>query len=59
MKIDIKFNSKTPFNIKDEHFENVKEIHFNYNNEGKIAIELEDTGFVYSIDWIIEFEITK
>jgi len=60
MKVDIKFKEDSPFKPGEtEHLENVVEVHFNYNNEGRIAFEQEDTGCTYQISWIKEFEVLK
>jgi len=57
MKVRIKFNPDSPFKAGEEEIlENLIEIHFNYNNSGKIAFEQEDTGCTYEINWIKEFE---
>lgn len=58
MKVIIKFKSNSIYQGKTEIFENVVEIHYNYNNTGKIAIECQDTGFTYNICDIVEFETT-
>jgi len=58
MKVNIQFNSNSPFRPGEkEILENVIEIHFNYNNEGRIAFEQEDTGCTYPINFIKEFEV--
>ena len=60
MKVHIKFNNDSPFKPGEEEIlENVVEVHFNYNNEGKIAFEQENTGCVYPISFIKEFEVVK
>ena len=60
MIVDIKFKEDSPFKPGEtEHLENVVEVHFNYNNEGRIAFEQEDTGCTYPISFIKEFEVVK
>jgi len=58
MNVKVKFKPNSKFNNCNypEIFENVTEVHYNYNNSGRIAIELEDTGYTYDIDEIKEFE---
>ena len=57
MKVRVTFKKESPvYPGKEEIFENVTEIHYNYNNSGRIAFECEDTGYTYQIEWITEFE---
>lgn len=57
MKVRVKFKPFSKFN-KEEIFEDVVEVHYNYNNSGRIAIECEDTGYTYDLKEIEEFETT-
>lgn len=62
MKVFIKFvqNSLHYENgIKQENFEDVQEIHYNYNKSNRIAIECADTGYTYDINDITEIEIKE
>lgn len=55
--VRIQFKEESPvYPGKEETFEKVVEIHYNYNNSGRLAIECEDTGYAYKVDWILEFE---
>jgi len=60
MTVDIKFKQDSPFKAgQEEHFKDVKEVHFNYNGSGRVAFESEDTGCTYDINWLEEFEVTN
>lgn len=60
MKVYIIFHDNSPFKAGEEMIlENVIEVYFNYNNEGRIAFEQEDSGCTYPISFIKEFEVMK
>ena len=57
MKVKVKFEYEDD---GEEVFKNVEEIHYNYESPVKdypLAIECKDTGYVYSLEHIEEFEV--
>jgi len=59
--VKIKFSEKSMFfraGYAWETLENITEIHFNYDNSGRIAFESDSygTGYTYAIAEIAEFE---
>ena len=57
MKVKVKFENEDG---GEGIFKNVEEVHFNYESPVKdypLAIECEDTGYVYYLDQIDEFEV--
>lgn len=55
--VRIRFREDSPiYGGKVVIFENITEIHYNYENSGRIAFECEDTGYTYDIENILEFE---
>jgi hypothetical protein len=63
MKVELKFFASSPFAANGvdpvEVFEDVKEVHYNYNGRGMVAIELETTGYTYPLKYVEEFEVTN
>jgi hypothetical protein len=55
-KVRVTFKPESFFINKIHTYENVIEVHYNYDNSGKIAIECENTGYVLPINQIQEFE---
>lgn len=60
MKVIIKFKNDSKFaqcGATKENFEDVQEIHYNYNGSKAIAFECEGTGYVYDFTDIKEMEV--
>lgn len=62
MKVFIKFVPNSLYyrqGVKTEQHENVKEVHYNYTESNRIAVECADTGYTYNINDIAEIEIKE
>ena len=60
MKVFVKFAQNSLYyrnGIKQENFKDVQEVHYNYTESNRLAIECVDTGYNYNINDIAEIEI--
>ena len=67
MTVRVKFNANSPFGDKQEIFENITEVHYNYKQMGigketnRVAFEsdIHGTGTTQPIEEIQEFEVLQ
>lgn len=61
--VKIKFSETSPYfksGTKEETLENITEVHYNYDRNGRIAFgsDVDGTGYTYALADIAEFEMT-